>query len=78
MARAVEDAFAALGVLVGNLIGWAFLIVLVTSRFWLARFLYYMRDTGIPKHRVNYNYILDLPFGKGILAHSQQGRGLRH
>ncbi|MFB3828239.1 MAG: carboxypeptidase regulatory-like domain-containing protein [Bryobacteraceae bacterium] len=30
----------------------------------LSRFLFYMRDTDIPKHRINYNYILDLPFGK--------------
>lgn len=31
----------------------------------LSRFLLYMRDIDIPKHRVNYNWIVDLPFGKG-------------
>jgi hypothetical protein len=55
--------------------GWSDSIVPSTNTFMpgavptdfnkLARFLYYMRDTDIPKHRVNYNYILDLPFGKG-------------
>ncbi len=29
------------------------------------RFLNYRRDTGIPKHRVRWNWIVDLPFGKG-------------
>ncbi|MEK7408654.1 MAG: TonB-dependent receptor [Acidobacteriota bacterium] len=29
------------------------------------RLLFYRRDTGIPKHRVNWNWIVDLPFGKG-------------
>ncbi|HEU0141994.1 MAG TPA: TonB-dependent receptor [Bryobacteraceae bacterium] len=29
------------------------------------RFLNYSRDTGIPKHRVRWNWIVDLPFGKG-------------
>ena len=29
------------------------------------RLLYYRRDTVIPKHRVNWNWIVDLPFGKG-------------
>jgi hypothetical protein len=29
------------------------------------RFLTYARDTGIPKHRVKWNWIADLPFGKG-------------
>ena len=29
------------------------------------RFLDYQRDTGIPKHRVKWNWIADLPFGKG-------------
>ncbi|MEK7403659.1 MAG: carboxypeptidase regulatory-like domain-containing protein [Acidobacteriota bacterium] len=29
------------------------------------RFLNYQRDTGIPKHRVRWNWIVDLPFGKG-------------
>jgi hypothetical protein len=30
----------------------------------LNRFLNYSRDTGIPKHRVRWNWIYDLPFGK--------------
>ena len=29
------------------------------------RFLNYQRDTAIPKHRVRWNWIADLPFGKG-------------
>jgi hypothetical protein len=29
------------------------------------KFLNYRRDTGIPKHRVRWNWIADLPFGKG-------------
>ena len=29
------------------------------------RFLNYQRDTGIPKHRVRWNWVVDLPFGKG-------------
>ncbi len=29
------------------------------------RFINYQRDTGIPKHRVRWNWIVDLPFGKG-------------
>jgi hypothetical protein len=29
------------------------------------RFLFYRRDTDIPKHRYNWNFIVDLPFGKG-------------
>ena len=29
------------------------------------RFLNYMRDTTIPKHRVNWNWLVDLPVGKG-------------
>lgn len=28
-------------------------------------FLYYMRDNGIPKHRVQWNWLVDLPFGNG-------------
>jgi hypothetical protein len=31
------------------------------------RFLFYRRDIGIPKHRVNWNWIVDLPFGRGKL-----------
>ncbi len=30
-----------------------------------ARFLNYQRDTTIPKHRVRWNWLVDLPFGKG-------------
>jgi hypothetical protein len=30
-----------------------------------ARFLFYRRDTAIPKHRFNWNWIADLPFGRG-------------
>jgi hypothetical protein len=29
------------------------------------RLLFYRRDTDIPKHRVNWNWIVDLPFGRG-------------
>jgi len=29
------------------------------------RFLNYQRDTTVPKHRVRWNWIVDLPFGKG-------------
>ena len=29
------------------------------------RFLSYQRDTGIPKHRVKWNWLVNLPFGKG-------------
>ncbi|MBI3279808.1 MAG: carboxypeptidase regulatory-like domain-containing protein [Acidobacteria bacterium] len=29
------------------------------------RFLNYQRDTSIPKHRVRWNWVADLPFGKG-------------
>jgi hypothetical protein len=31
----------------------------------LNRFLNYQRDTGVPKHRTRWNWIYDLPFGKG-------------
>lgn len=31
----------------------------------LNRFLNYQRDTGIPKHRVRWNWIYNLPFGRG-------------
>ena len=30
----------------------------------LNRFLFYDRDTGVPKHRIRWNWIYDLPFGK--------------
>ena len=29
------------------------------------QFLNYQRDASVPKHRVNWNWIVDLPFGKG-------------
>jgi hypothetical protein len=29
------------------------------------RFLNYQRDTSVPKHRVRWNFLVDLPFGKG-------------
>jgi len=29
------------------------------------RLLFYRRDTGIPKHRMNWNFLVDLPFGRG-------------
>ena len=29
------------------------------------RFLNYQRDTSVPKHRVRWNWLVDLPFGKG-------------
>ncbi len=31
----------------------------------LNRFLFYDRDTAVPKHRIRWNWIYDLPFGKG-------------
>jgi hypothetical protein len=31
----------------------------------LNRFLYYRRDSVIPKHQVRYNWVVDLPFGRG-------------
>ena len=31
------------------------------------RYLFYRRDIGIPKHRLNWNWIVDLPFGRGKL-----------
>ncbi|HKE25121.1 MAG TPA: TonB-dependent receptor [Bryobacteraceae bacterium] len=36
-----------------------------TSFDGLNRFLSYARDTGVPKHRVRWNWIYDLPFGHG-------------
>ncbi|MBI4902654.1 MAG: carboxypeptidase regulatory-like domain-containing protein [Acidobacteria bacterium] len=39
----------------------------------LARFLFYQRDTGIPKHRVNYNWIVDIPVGRGKRIAGQAG-----
>jgi len=38
------------------------------------RLLNYARDTDIPKHRVNWNWIVDLPAGQGkILGHNAHG-----
>jgi hypothetical protein len=36
--------------------------------------LNYQRDTGIPKHRVSWNWIVDLPFGKGKPVLGNAGR----
>jgi len=38
------------------------------------RLLYYRRDTAIPKHRLNWNFIVDLPVGKGKLLGHNSGR----
>ncbi len=32
-----------------------------------ANFLNYQRDIGLPKHRVHWNWLIDLPFGRGKL-----------
>jgi hypothetical protein len=37
------------------------------------RFLNYQRDTGIPKHRVQWNWLADLPFGRGKLLGGNAG-----
>jgi hypothetical protein len=38
------------------------------------RLLFYRRDIGIPQHRVNWNWIVDLPFGRGKpLARNARG-----
>jgi hypothetical protein len=38
------------------------------------RLLFYRRDTDIPKHRFNWNWIVDLPFGRGkLLARNAHG-----
>jgi len=37
------------------------------------RFLNYRRDTGIPKHRLRWNWLVDLPFGTGKLFGGQAG-----
>ncbi len=40
----------------------------------LNRLLFYRRDPDIPKHRVNWNWIVDLPFGQGKpLARNARG-----
>jgi len=38
------------------------------------RLLNYRRDTDIPKHRVNWNWIVDLPFGRGKPLGRTSGR----
>ena len=38
------------------------------------RFLNYQRDTSVPKHRVRWNWIVDLPFGKGKPIGGNSGR----
>jgi hypothetical protein len=38
------------------------------------RFLNYQRDTTVPKHRVRWNWIVDLPFGKGKPIGGNSGR----
>jgi len=40
------------------------------------RLLFYRRDTAIPKHRVNWNFIVDLPFGQGKPLGRNAGRFL--
>jgi hypothetical protein len=40
------------------------------------RLLNYSRDSAIPKHRVRWNYIVDLPFGKGKFIGRNAGRVL--
>jgi hypothetical protein len=42
----------------------------------LDRFLNYQRDTGIPKHRVKWNWLIDLPVGKGKLLGRNAGKVL--
>lgn len=52
-----------------------FLPGLVPSDFdGLNRLLNYQRDTSIPKHRVRWNWIVDLPFGKGKPLGRNSGR----
>ena len=38
------------------------------------RLLFYRRDTGIPKHRVNWNFLVDIPIGKGKLVAGNASR----
>ncbi|MBM3793827.1 MAG: hypothetical protein FJW31_07115 [Acidobacteria bacterium] len=40
------------------------------------RLLYYRRDSGIPKHRVNWNFLVDVPVGKGKPIARGAGRAL--
>ena len=38
------------------------------------RFLNYRRDTDVPKHRMHWNWIVDLPFGRGKQFGGQRQR----
>jgi hypothetical protein len=40
------------------------------------RLLFYRRDTSIPKHRLNWNFLVDLPFGRGKHFGHDAGKGL--
>jgi hypothetical protein len=42
----------------------------------LNRFLNYGRDTSIPKHRVRWNFLIDLPVGRGKLLGRNMGKAL--
>lgn len=42
----------------------------------LDRFLNYGRDTSMPKHRVRWNFLVDLPFGRGKVLGRNAGRVL--
>jgi len=39
-----------------------------------SRLLFYRRDRDIPKHRVNWNFLVDLPFGRGKLLGRNSSR----
>ncbi|MEP6716287.1 MAG: carboxypeptidase-like regulatory domain-containing protein, partial [Terriglobia bacterium] len=39
------------------------------------RFLRYQRDPDIPKHRIRWNYLYDLPFGRGKKFGGNMGKG---
>ncbi|MFN7925832.1 MAG: hypothetical protein U0Q16_37370 [Bryobacteraceae bacterium] len=40
------------------------------------RLLYYRRDTGIPKHRANWNFLADVPIGRGKPIARNAGKAL--
>jgi len=42
----------------------------------LNRFLYYTRDTALPKHQLRWNWVVDLPFGRGKWLFSGAGNVL--
>src|SRR5262249_4222749 len=42
----------------------------------LNRFLNYQRDTSFPKHRMAWNFIVDLPFGRGKTLAKKAGRAI--